>query len=118
MGDVASVAEIAERDGRACVWCGREPWERDLTVEHVLPRSRGGRTEPDNLLLACRRCNRRRRSKALGAWLRELSAAGHAPRLDLVTRALDRMATSARPAHRAYAARQRRHLRGLLAPGR
>jgi hypothetical protein len=112
------VAEIVERDGRACVWCGREPWERDMTVEHVLPRSRGGRSEPDNLVLACRRCNRRRRSKAVAAWLRELAAAGHAPRLDLVTRALDRMAASDRPAHRAYAARQRRHLRGLLAPDR
>jgi 5-methylcytosine-specific restriction endonuclease McrA len=30
----------------------------DLEMDHVTPESRGGSHEPDNLVLACRRCNR------------------------------------------------------------
>lgn len=37
------------RDGGICVWCGREPWSADVTAEHLLPRSRRGRTMPENL---------------------------------------------------------------------
>ena len=31
-----------------------------FTIDHVIPRSLGGSDEPDNLALACRRCNERR----------------------------------------------------------
>jgi hypothetical protein len=27
------VDDLIDRDGRACVWCGRELWRRDLTLE-------------------------------------------------------------------------------------
>jgi 5-methylcytosine-specific restriction endonuclease McrA len=43
---------LITRDGRTCVWCGREPWPADLTAEHLLPRSRRGRTMPENLAVA------------------------------------------------------------------
>ncbi|HEX8054395.1 MAG TPA: HNH endonuclease, partial [Thermoleophilaceae bacterium] len=72
---------IVERDGAECVWCGRAPWPRDLTLEHLLPRSRGGRATPANLTPACRSCNRARRSRPVAAYVRELMAAGRAPRL-------------------------------------
>lgn len=48
------------RDGYRCQYCGREPGARDLNVDHVVPRSRGGRDSWDNLVIACRTCNLRK----------------------------------------------------------
>lgn len=63
------VARLAERDGWTCWLCGGEvdptapttsPWR--ATIDHLVPRSRGGGTEPANLRLAHRRCNNARGS--------------------------------------------------------
>ena len=58
---------LGERDGWVCWLCdGAVDAEAPVgsphapTVDHVVPRSRGGATEPDNLRLAHRRCNGRR----------------------------------------------------------
>jgi hypothetical protein len=99
---------LIDRDGPHCVWCGAEPWRRDLTIEHVLPRSRGGRTEDENLVVACRRCNKARRSRPVVAYLREVIGLGREPRLDVLRRALDRLRTSQRRAHREYGTTQLR----------
>ncbi|MEQ1507327.1 MAG: HNH endonuclease [Myxococcota bacterium] len=48
------------RDGNACVYCGFTGVGRQLTIDHVLPRSRGGRTSWDNVVTACAPCNRRK----------------------------------------------------------
>jgi 5-methylcytosine-specific restriction endonuclease McrA len=45
------------RDAYQCQYCGRRPGMRDLNVDHVLPRSRGGRDTWDNLVISCRPCN-------------------------------------------------------------
>ena len=52
------VAALIERDGDLCAYC-RQPFdeERPATVDHVVPRSRGGSNELDNLVAACRPCN-------------------------------------------------------------
>lgn len=49
-----SRVNIYKRDGQACVYCGHKD---NLTLDHVLPRSRGGRDSWDNLVTACQRCN-------------------------------------------------------------
>jgi HNH endonuclease len=73
LGEVPmGVEDLIERDGPSCVWCGRELWRRDLTVEHVVPRSRGGRTTSENTVVACRSCNRRRGSRPVDAYVRHL----------------------------------------------
>ena len=102
----ARTAAIVERDGPSCVWCGRRPWPRDLTLEHLLPRSRGGHGTPENLTPACRRCNRARKSRPVAAYVRELAAAGRSPRIETLESALVRLATSPRAAERDYGARQ------------
>jgi 5-methylcytosine-specific restriction endonuclease McrA len=94
------------RDGGICVWCGREPWAADLTAEHLLPRSRRGRTVPENLAVACRSCNKRRRTKPVVAYVRALRADGYAPRMDLIEGALERLTRSGASAHADYAQRQ------------
>ena len=107
----ARKAAILERDGDACVWCGRTPWPRDLTLEHVLPRSRGGHATPENLAPACRRCNRARRSRPVASYVRELVAADRRPRVAALEAALDRLSRSTRAAERDYGARQLELLR-------
>jgi 5-methylcytosine-specific restriction endonuclease McrA len=42
------------RDGFACQYCSSG---EDLTFDHVIPRSRGGRTTWENIVTACARCN-------------------------------------------------------------
>ncbi|WP_370751024.1 HNH endonuclease [Teichococcus oryzae] len=48
------------RDGFACVYCGEHHATHDLTFDHVIPRSRGGRTSWDNVVTACGPCNLRK----------------------------------------------------------
>ncbi len=45
------------RDGNRCQYCGRKFKSSDLSIDHVVPRSRGGRTEWTNVVCACLRCN-------------------------------------------------------------
>jgi 5-methylcytosine-specific restriction endonuclease McrA len=104
------VDELIERDGPACVWCGRELWRRDLTREHVVPRSRGGHMTAENAVVACRRCNRRRGSKPVDAYVRDLLREGADVDLDALGAALGRLARSPRRTHREAALRQLRRL--------
>ena len=88
------------------MWCGREPWTADLTAEHLLPRSRRGRAVPENLAVACRPCNKRRRTKPVVAYVRSQREDGYEPRVDLLEGALERLSRSPSPAHADYARRQ------------
>ena len=41
-----------------CSYCGSPATEgNDLTIDHIIPLSRGGTNRRDNLTVACRRCN-------------------------------------------------------------
>jgi HNH endonuclease len=69
------------RDGRLCVYCGREmmtlpgveAWEHEPgirlpgdfpTLDHIVPKSQGGRTVLDNLVIACATCNGKKGNQA------------------------------------------------------
>lgn len=56
---------IFERDRNTCQYCGKRFSKMDLTIEHVVPRSRGGTDAWDNLVLACVKCNVKKGSKLL-----------------------------------------------------
>lgn len=46
------------RDGCACVWCGAKVEDgAKLTLDHLVPHSKGGSNEHPNLVTACHRCN-------------------------------------------------------------
>jgi hypothetical protein len=45
------------RDEAQCQYCSRRPGNRELNVDHVLPRSRGGEDSWTNLVISCRSCN-------------------------------------------------------------
>lgn len=50
--------EVFARDGFTCQYCGTRT--HDLTLDHVVPRHRGGPHTWDNLVSACKRCNHRK----------------------------------------------------------
>ncbi|MGI9229388.1 MAG: HNH endonuclease [Gammaproteobacteria bacterium] len=52
--------ELFLRDAGLCMYCGRQQGSRDLTRDHVLPMSRGGRDKWSNVVTACRMCNTRK----------------------------------------------------------
>ena len=59
---------VTERAGYQCEYC-RYPETISSTVleiDHIQPESKDGQTVPDNLALACRRCNRQKSNKTSG----------------------------------------------------
>lgn len=46
------------RDGFRCQYCGKQ--SKDLTLDHILPRSRKGQHEWENVVSACIPCNHRK----------------------------------------------------------
>ncbi len=50
--------EVFKRDQYTCQYCGRET--RQLTLDHVIPRYRGGQHTWENVVSACVPCNRRK----------------------------------------------------------
>ena len=55
---------IFERDRYTCQYCNRAPARSELSIDHVIPRSRGGATTWSNVVLACTECNARKRDRA------------------------------------------------------
>lgn len=55
--------EILRRDDYRCQYCGCE--SSQLTIDHVVPRHRGGEHSWENLVTACPQCNRRKGGRTL-----------------------------------------------------
>lgn len=51
---------LYRRDGFTCQYCGNRASADQLTIDHVMPRSRGGLTSWENCVVACGTCNRRK----------------------------------------------------------
>ena len=64
----ARYPEVADRAGHRCEYCGAPEavFNFPFEVEHVVPVSHGGPTEPGNLALACRSCNLRKAASVGG----------------------------------------------------
>lgn len=48
------------RDNWACQYCGCKPGSKEITMDHVVPRSKGGKGSFVNCVAACMSCNRRK----------------------------------------------------------
>lgn len=66
--------KIYQRDKFRCQYCGikltqmhsqlgRKLTRADLTLDHIMPQSRGGQTRPDNLVTCCKPCNQRKANR-------------------------------------------------------
>jgi len=51
---------VLARDGNVCCYCGQRFPSQDLSIDHVMPRSQGGRTAWKNIVTACTDCNKRK----------------------------------------------------------
>jgi 5-methylcytosine-specific restriction endonuclease McrA len=51
---------LYRRDGFRCMYCGHRPHSHQLTIDHVIPRSRGGNSVWENCVTACLKCNARK----------------------------------------------------------
>jgi 5-methylcytosine-specific restriction endonuclease McrA len=54
---------LYRRDRFTCQYCGCKPGTEELTIDHVIPRSRGGRSNWQNCVLACVECNKRKSNR-------------------------------------------------------
>ena len=51
---------VVVRDNFTCQYCGDTPGRGLLTLDHIVPRSKGGQTSWENVVAACRACNMRK----------------------------------------------------------
>jgi 5-methylcytosine-specific restriction endonuclease McrA len=54
---------ILARDNYTCQYCGSTG--KDMTIDHIIPKRRGGKDEWENLVCACKRCNMKKSDKTL-----------------------------------------------------
>jgi len=54
---------IYHRDGNICQYCGKKFPSSELSLDHVIPRSRGGGDTWENLVCACTNCNAKKADK-------------------------------------------------------
>jgi 5-methylcytosine-specific restriction endonuclease McrA len=54
---------IYMRDKFRCQYCGEKKGVADLTLDHIMPRSRGGDNSPMNIVTACVACNNRKSNR-------------------------------------------------------
>lgn len=56
---------LYQRDNFTCQYCGSHLPPDRLSIDHIRPRSKGGKTSWDNCVLACVRCNTRKADRSL-----------------------------------------------------
>lgn len=70
---------LFERDNNQCMYCGKFFEAKQLTRDHIVPSSRGGRDVWENVVAACRRCNQFKGSRRLDHTSLELVALPYRP---------------------------------------
>ena len=54
---------VLSRDNNRCQYCAKTFPERELTLDHIIPKSRGGGNTWTNLVAACKKCNQKKGAK-------------------------------------------------------
>ena len=70
---------LLARDGYGCAYCGKPLTIKDVTLDHVIPRCRGGKTTWENLVVACVMCNDKKGSRTVSASGMRLLKIPHRP---------------------------------------
>ena len=68
---------LAEAQNWKCAWCGcgcvhEKGYPNSTTIEHVIPKSKGGADEWENLTMACYNCNGKRATKPVEQFMQEV----------------------------------------------
>ena len=53
---------VFKRDNFMCIYCGLK---KELTIDHVMPKSKGGQNSWENLVTCCHKCNKKKGQKTL-----------------------------------------------------
>lgn len=77
---------IYKRDNYTCMYCNAQPGAEELSIDHVVPRSKGGKSSWENCVLACTTCNRRKGSKTLAEAKMKLLRTPKKPHVDVLKR--------------------------------
>jgi hypothetical protein len=64
------------RDKGQCHWCGRDVPSGELTMDHIVPISRGGRSTKNNVVTACKSCNNKKKQLLPMEWAQYLHSLG------------------------------------------
>lgn len=57
-----SKRNVLVRDGFTCAYCGTK--SKNLTIDHIVPKSRGGKSTWENTVASCKKCNARKGNKS------------------------------------------------------
>ena len=63
---------VYTRDKFTCQYCHTRFQMKDLTFDHVIPQSKGGKTSWENIVTCCRDCNGKKGAKSLNEFGRKL----------------------------------------------
>ena len=72
------------RDDGACQYCEKSVKLSDATVDHVIPKSRGGQNVWENIVLACAKCNQKKGNRLLENTSFKLLRNPFKPRMDSI----------------------------------
>jgi 5-methylcytosine-specific restriction endonuclease McrA len=73
---VRRVLLLAAGNTPRCAYCGTIPSRLHLlTIDHIVPKSRGGRTRKENAVLCCPHCNQSKRNRTPQEWAADILAA-------------------------------------------
>jgi 5-methylcytosine-specific restriction endonuclease McrA len=73
--------QIFLRDKNTCQYCGKSFPKQRLNLDHVLPRTQGGKTSWENVVASCHHCNRRKGGRTPTQAGMHLLAQPHRPRI-------------------------------------
>lgn len=79
---------VWNRDKGQCQYCERNVAREDMTYDHVLPRSRGGKTVWSNIVLSCESCNQAKGDRTPSEAGMKLAAVPKIPRKDQLLRSM------------------------------
>ena len=61
---------VLSRDNNRCQYCAKTFPERELTLDHIIPKFSSGSSHRNNLITACRTCNQTKASLNMEEWYR------------------------------------------------
>lgn len=59
----STIIRVARRDNNTCQICGKILLDREIEIDHIIPYSRGGTSNENNLRVTCLDCNRKKGNK-------------------------------------------------------
>jgi 5-methylcytosine-specific restriction endonuclease McrA len=58
---------ILKRDKFICRYCGKKITMENGSIDHRIPKSRGGKNTRDNMIASCKKCNHEK-ADSIGVW--------------------------------------------------